>query len=262
MVWDQAAARGRDRHAARHDVIYDHLHRGQQDSDKDRDRPGWLASCSCAISDAFISRKSPRDSRGRVGRTDVAGDERESLYQWSSLFGKGRFGYKKTIRDEWSAATRPADGSLVVSPIMDTAYRLTCVGDGVVISKTATIKVGGQASPPSGGDVSVDLAFTASPQVATRGKGTTLRWRSARATSCTASGAWKGERELSSFEGTPVSPGKHSEYRLTCANDFGFAAEMTLTIESQDSPKDFTPSLLRCLKLSPQRQVPLPTRNA
>ncbi|MEK7618871.1 MAG: hypothetical protein AAB416_01350 [Patescibacteria group bacterium] len=146
---------------------------------------------------------------------------------------------KKTIRDEWSAATRPADGSLVVSPIMDTAYRLTCVGDGVVISKTATIKVGGQASPPSGGDVSVDLAFTASPQVATRGKGTTLRWRSARATSCTASGAWKGERELSSFEGTPVSPGKHSEYRLTCANDFGFAAEMTLTIESQDSPQGF-----------------------
>lgn len=146
---------------------------------------------------------------------------------------------KKTIRDEWGSPNRPSIGEAIVGPIMDTLYRMTCSGEGMTLLKKVKVTVSALNEIPSGGAVGVDLQFTATPPLVTQGKQTILRWHSAKATACTASGAWNGERSLESFDGMLVTVGKHSEYRLTCSNDFGFSTSVALTVASQEPPQGF-----------------------
>ena len=128
----------------------------------------------------------------------------------------------------WSG-TRSATGSENLSPSVTSTYTLTCTGDGGSASDTVTVTVN-QAPVPV---PVVNLSTT--PSTIDQGQSATLSWNSTDASSCTASGAWIGDRATSGTE--VVSPTVTSDYTITCAGDGGSdSATVTVTVNAPPPP--------------------------
>ncbi len=110
----------------------------------------------------------------------------------------------------WSG-DREASGSQSVAPTKTTTYTLTCEKDSQKITRSVTVKV-----------QDLKLEFDATPNAIKIGDKSTLKWdftwadlqASSVDTSCEASGAWSGKKNISGSES--VSPEKTSTYTLTC----------------------------------------------
>jgi hypothetical protein len=110
----------------------------------------------------------------------------------------------------WSGS-EAVSGTLTVTPSATSTYTLVCANaGGNSPAKSITVAV----TPPK-----PTVTIAASPSSIAAGAGSTLRWSSTNATSCTASGSWSGTQAVS---GTlTVTPPATSTYRLTCSNGGG-----------------------------------------
>lgn len=113
----------------------------------------------------------------------------------------------------WSG-DREASGSQSFAPSKTTTYTLTCEKNNQKITRSVTVKV-----------EDLTLEFNAKPSSIKIGDKSTLEWdftwaelqASSVETSCEASGAWSGKKNISGRES--VSPEKTSTYTLTCKKD-------------------------------------------
>ncbi|HEY5646246.1 MAG TPA: hypothetical protein VIS76_09905 [Pseudomonadales bacterium] len=125
-----------------------------------------------------------------------------------------------TASGGWSG-TRATSGSQSVSPVTTTTYTLTCSGNGGSSSASVTLNI--SAEPP-------ELSFVASALTVNAGDSVVLTWSSTGTTSCTAGGAWSGNRPTNgTAQVGPVSAA--STFSLTCSGTGGSAMEM-LTIRA------------------------------
>src|SRR6202041_834237 len=113
----------------------------------------------------------------------------------------------------WSGA-QPTSGTMTTSPLTaNTTYTLTCSGRGGSTSQSAEVVV---TSPEP------TIVLTASPPTVASGGESSLRWRSANATACTASGGWQGAVGTSGTWSTGALSNT-TEYALTCTGTGGSA---------------------------------------
>src|SRR5208282_1420978 len=96
-------------------------------------------------------------------------------------------------------------------------YTLTCTGAGGSASQSASVTV----TPPA-----PTVSFGARPSTVQKGSDSMLSWSSANATSCIASGAWKGNQALSGSQVTPRLS-TTAVYVLTCTGVGGSATQST-----------------------------------
>lgn len=119
-----------------------------------------------------------------------------------------------TASGAWTGAVATA-GSRTVSPaaVGTFAYSLSCSGPGGSASGSTTLTV----TPPPPPTVTL----TATPSVVRVFETARLVWSSAGATSCRASGEWRGSKPLDgSMIVLPLIPGLHT-YRLVCGGPGG-----------------------------------------
>ncbi len=115
----------------------------------------------------------------------------------------------------WSGS-RALNGSLATGPLSaDAAYTLICTGPGGKASQTMSISV----KPPA-----PIVEFAATPSTIASGTSSTLKWSSANASSCTASGAWSGSKSVGGSQSTGVLSA-NTVYTLTCSNSGGSASQ-------------------------------------
>ncbi len=129
-----------------------------------------------------------------------------------------------TASNGWSGA-RAAAGNQTINGIMaTTTYTLQCTGAGGNVTRSATVTVNPTPAPAP----TVDL--NASPtNVAVNGN-STLSWTSTNATSCTASGAWTGSKQVQGSESTGALTNS-ATYTLTCTGAGGSASDSaTVTV--------------------------------
>jgi len=126
-----------------------------------------------------------------------------------------------TASGGWTG-TEATSGSLSVSPVSTTTYKLTCTGAGGTSSlATATVTVSAAPAPT--------VTLSASPTAITSCSSSTLTWSSTNATSCTASGGWTGTEATSGTES--VDPTNTTAYTLACTGSGGSAsATATVTV--------------------------------
>ncbi len=126
----------------------------------------------------------------------------------------------------WSG-TKEISGSETVGPLQqDTEFRLSCSGAGGGVSRQTTVTV----TDGSSGEPVVTLRVDAE-QVAVNGSAT-LTWSAENASSCTATGAWSGDRPLSGTFGTgPLT--ETVSYGLSCSGANGNALA-SVTVEVLD----------------------------
>ncbi len=115
-------------------------------------------------------------------------------------------------------------GSHTTGPLSANAtYNLSCTGPGGSATQTVTVSV--TPAPPT-------VSLTASPSTLASGKAATLTWKSAHATACTASGAWRGSLALQGTQSTGALTASET-YTLTCSGPGGSAAQsVTVTLTS------------------------------
>lgn len=125
----------------------------------------------------------------------------------------------------WSGG-RSLSGSQTVGPIQQTTtFTLSCSGSGGGAVRQVEVQVAN-----GGADTSVSLS--ASPENVVEGGSTTLSWNSSDATSCSASGAWSGNRGTDGSEVVgPLS--RDTTYQLTCEGPSGSAVAM-VTVRTAD----------------------------
>ena len=97
-----------------------------------------------------------------------------------------------------------------------------------------TVTVNNQAAAPT-------LSLTANPTSIEAGKSSTLSWSSSNATSCVASGAWSGNKNLSGQQ--PVQPSTNASYTLTCSGPGGSVQRTASVTVTQASGATLTLSL-------------------
>ncbi len=100
------------------------------------------------------------------------------------------------------------------------------------VQGTATVVVNEASTAPS-------ITFSATPVSIVTGGNSTLNWSSSNADSCTASGAWSGNKETSGSQ--VVTPISNSTYTLSCTNSGGSASssfEVTVAATSASSNDD------------------------
>jgi len=122
-------------------------------------------------------------------------------------------------------------GSESVGPLTSTTtYTLTCTGlDGSKLSKDVTVTVSAQPIP--------SLSFSADSTSLTYGGSTTLHWSTdAFATSCPASGAWNGNKQLPSGSQGTGSLTSNQTYNLYCIGSGGNSPTRTVTISISPAP--------------------------
>jgi hypothetical protein len=117
----------------------------------------------------------------------------------------------------WSGG-KDTSGSETVGPLQqNTTLSLSCSGAGGSSIRSVQIQVS------EGNGASVSLS--ANPENVAPGGTTTLSWSSLEATSCTASGDWAGDRDLTDSE--VVGPlNADASYQLTCDGPSGSAVSM------------------------------------
>lgn len=116
-------------------------------------------------------------------------------------------------------------GSESVGPLTSTTtYTLTCTGfDGTTVSKDVTVTVAAAPIPT--------LSFSADSNSISYGASTTLRWTTdSNATSCPASGAWSGNKQIPSGSQGTGSLTSSQTYKLYCIGAGGNSPTKTVTI--------------------------------
>jgi uncharacterized delta-60 repeat protein len=119
----------------------------------------------------------------------------------------------------WSGS-RSTGGSELVTPVSPSmSYTLSCSGTGGSIERSVEVVV---APAPQ-------ITFTATPSSVASGESSTLDWSSTDAQSCSASGAWSGDKALSGSEETgPIT--SQSVYVLDCSG-VGGTASQSVTVD-------------------------------
>ena len=128
-----------------------------------------------------------------------------------------------TASGAWSG-TQPISGSQVLNNVVTTGtYTLSCTGIGGSASKSVTVTVSPNVPAPT-------VSLNASPANVANGGTSTLTWSSTNATSCTAGGAWSGNKTTSGSQSTgPLSAS--STYTLNCTGTGGSASQSaTVTV--------------------------------
>ncbi|HEB93917.1 MAG TPA: hypothetical protein ENI94_10740 [Gammaproteobacteria bacterium] len=127
--------------------------------------------------------------------------------------------------DGWTGDKALASSETVGPLSKDTTFTLTCgsrAGDAV-----RSVLVAVSATAPS-------VNLSASPASILVGESITLNWSSGNVESCTASGAWSGNKETSGSE--TVSPNSDSTYTLDCSGRGGSASSsFNITVTAQAS---------------------------
>ncbi|HVT36624.1 MAG TPA: hypothetical protein VHE37_13630 [Nevskiaceae bacterium] len=123
----------------------------------------------------------------------------------------------------WSGAKALSGSQSVTAAQSGTyTYTLTCSGAGGSASQSATVTA---LQPPG-----VGLFNDPNTPYVAVGANITLNWNSARAQSCTASGAWSGPRALSGSETVVLNSPGDATFALTCSGIGGTSSHsMTLT---------------------------------
>jgi len=94
---------------------------------------------------------------------------------------------------------------------------------------------GGSSSANDGGGstpTSATVSISANPMTVMVEESTTITWSSANATSCTASGAWSGDKSLSGSESAVMNDFGKQIFTLTCGST---ATSVTVTVNSDNS---------------------------
>ena len=126
-----------------------------------------------------------------------------------------------SVSGAWSGS-RNTSGSETVSPTNNSTYSMTCTGDGGSASDSVELVVNIPPPPPA-------VNLSVSPSTIDEGQSTRLSWTSSNASSCTASGAWRGGRSTSGA--ITVSPTSTTGYTLTCSGAGGSASDsVTVTV--------------------------------
>lgn len=127
---------------------------------------------------------------------------------------------------DWSGS-RGTSGSEVLAPALGAhSYTLTCTGLGGTGNRTVNVTVMG---PPT-----VNLGVT--PAALTLGQSLALNWSASNATTCSASGAWAGFREINgSTSLTPAGTGTY-QYAITCTGPAGTASDTVSVVVSPVAP--------------------------
>lgn len=82
------------------------------------------------------------------------------------------------------------------------------------------------------GSVTPTLTLSATPELVKGGGTTTLSWSTTRATACTASGGWGGDKPTSGSES--LMPSASASYGLTCKNAMGSTSQtVSVAVDSQ-----------------------------
>jgi len=100
-------------------------------------------------------------------------------------------------------------------------YTITCTGAGGTASDSVVVTIAVGTLP------AVDISANNSngPITITSGSSAELRWTSANATSCTASGGWSGQKALFSTSEFTGSLTTNKTFIITCANTYGTATD-------------------------------------
>ncbi|MEO1574663.1 MAG: hypothetical protein AAFU65_06845, partial [Pseudomonadota bacterium] len=152
----------------------------------------------------------------------------------------GSVAFQGSSRIEWSttnvnscvasgawSGNRNANGSENVGPLTaDATYTLTCSGPGGNIERSTTVQVAAAPAPV--------INISGSPNPADFNGAATLTWSTNNTTSCTATGAWGGNRPLSgSLVVGPLTSAR--TYGLNCTGPGGTQSN-SVTIEVNDAP--------------------------
>ena len=128
----------------------------------------------------------------------------------------------------WSG-NRPVSGSESSSALSDTTtFTLSCSGPGGSSSADVTVAVNVVIPAPT-------VSIAANPATVESGETTVLSWSTTNATSCSASGAWSGDRPVTgSATSAPLTI--NSLFRLVCVGPGGSTIGATTVNVDQPSP--------------------------
>lgn len=85
------------------------------------------------------------------------------------------------------------------------------------------------------------ITVSASPSTISNGQSSTISWSTDYTLSCSASGAWSGDKELSGSE--IVTPSETGDYTLQCVGSFGGSDQKTVAVTvSPDLPDTTSPT--------------------
>jgi hypothetical protein len=109
------------------------------------------------------------------------------------------------------AGSKQTSGSQNVGPfVASTTFTLSCTGAGGTTQRNAVVSLLGAPT----------LTFTALPTSVSSGASSTLTWASTNANSCTASGAWAGNKGTAGTQSTGALTAT-SAFTLSCSGDGG-----------------------------------------
>ena len=136
----------------------------------------------------------------------------------------------ETVALSWSASNatscvasggwqgdRATSGNEQLGPLTsDTAFTLTCSGDGGTTGKTVNVVVDAPSAPT--------ITFTAASTDIEHGASTTLQWSADSATGCTASGDWNGEKPTEGSQSVgPLTT--NASFSLSCTGAGGTTSQ-------------------------------------
>ncbi len=129
---------------------------------------------------------------------------------WSSTNATGC-----TASGAWSGI-RATSGSASTGPLTAASnmFTLTCTGVGGLASVYAIVTVSASIPAPT-------VTLSASPTSVASGASSNLTWSSLNATSCTASGAWSGNRATAGSASTAPLTAASNTFALTCSGTGG-----------------------------------------
>jgi len=136
-------------------------------------------------------------------------DNESSLLSWSSTNATSC-----VASGAW-LGSKSTSGSLNVFPGSTRTYTLSCTGPGGTTLNSVTITVSASAPPPT-------VYISGYPLTINAGSNSYLFWTSTNSTSCTASGGWSGNKQVSGG-GEYVYPSTSTTYYLTCSGAGGSA---------------------------------------
>ena len=141
--------------------------------------------------------------------TSVASGANATL-TWSSTNATGC-----TASGAWSG-NRATSGSASTGPLTAAinTFALTCTGIGGSASAYAIVTVNAPTPAPT-------VTLSASPTSVASGASSNLTWNSLNATSCTASGAWSGNRATAGSASTGPLTAASNTFALTCSGTGG-----------------------------------------
>jgi trimeric autotransporter adhesin len=123
----------------------------------------------------------------------------------------------------WSGSKSLSGSQSTGAMKSNATFAMTCTGSGGSATQSATVSV--KSAAPS-------VSITATPSTVASGASSALRWSTANATSCVASGAWSGGKATNGTQSTGVLSAD-ATYTLTCSGPGGSAAQSaTISIKA------------------------------